>query len=390
MTAAALRCVSLSGALLRYADGMPKGPDSRPARNRATDAFERRVARALGEHPHAEATLLVACSGGPDSSAALVAVARAAASPGAEVVAANFDHGLRPAAETAADRAHVEALAACLGLRVLAGRAREDAGHAEAAARDARYRWLAGAAREVGAAGCVTGHTLDDQAETVLLRLTRGSGLAGAAAMAADALWPVPSAMQSAAAAAPAPLRLLRPLLDVTRADVEGYLDALGLRELGLEPRADPTNKQIAFDRNRIRRRVLPELRAINPRAAEALARFAAHARRDDAALEAWAAREAEALLCLEGGLEGGLDGGAIRLDRRALARLPQAVALRVLRLAATRAGIALDAGQAEGVLATCGRRGARLDLRGGAAWTDAATLWLRRTDAASADIGAT
>ena len=368
---------------------MANGPDPKPARNRATDAFERRVARALGEHLHAGATLLVACSGGPDSSAALVAVARAAASRGAAVVAANFDHGLRPAAETSADRAHVEALGACLGLRVLAGHARADAGGSEAAARDARYRWLADAARRAGAAGCVTGHTLDDQAETVLLRLTRGSGLAGVAAMAPDAPWPVPRA-------APAPPRLLRPLLDVTRADVEGYLDALGLRALGLEPRMDASNEQIALDRNRLRRRVLPELRAINPRAAEALARFAAHARRDDAALEALAAREAEALLCIDGVLDGdlgeGLSEGAVRLDRRALAGLPEAVALRLLRRAAARAGLALDAGQAEGALAIAGRRGARLDLRGGAAWTDAAALWLGRADAAGGEqeIGST
>ena len=364
---------------------MANGSDSRLASNRATDAFERLVARALGDHLHAGATLLVACSGGPDSSAALVAVARAAAAWRGEVVAANFDHGLRPAGETAADRAYVEALAACLGLHVRSGDgagagAGAGAGRSEAAARDARYRWLAGAAREAGAAACVTGHTLDDQAETVLLRLTRGSGLAGAAAMAPDASWPV----CCAAADGPVPLRLLRPLLDVTRSDVEAYLDALGLRDLGLEPRADPSNEQIDFARNRLRRRVLPELRAINPRAARALARFAAHARRDDAALEAWAAREAEALLCLE--------AGAACLDRRALTGLPQAVALRLLRRAATRAGLALDAGQAEHALAIAGRRGAGLDLRGGAAWTDAEALWLSRTDASNVgeDAGAT
>ena len=362
---------------------MANGADSRLASNRATDAFERLVARALGDDLHAGATYLVACSGGPDSSAALVAVARAAAASRAGVVAANFDHGVRPAGETAADRAYVQALAACLGLRVLAGHARgahEAAARSEAAARDARYRWLAGAAREAGAAACVTGHSLDDQAETVLLRLTRGSGLGGAAAMAPDAPWPV----RCAAANGPAPLRLLRPLLDVTRTEVEAYLGALGLRDLGLDPRADPTNQQIAFGRNRLRRRVLPELRAINPRAAEALARFAAHARRDDAALDAWAAREAEALLRLE--------AGAARLDRRALSGLPQAVALRLLRQAATRAGLALDAGQAEHALAIAGRRGARLDLRGGAAWTDAEALWLRRTDASNVggDVEAT
>ncbi len=344
-------------------------PDSRAeplARNRATGSFERRAGRALGAVAGDSRPLLVACSGGPDSSAALVAVARARqAASGGEVLAATFDHGLRPPPETRADRAAVEALAAAIGVRCLAGAPEAPIEASEDAARRARYRWLGAAALEIGAAACVTGHTLDDQAETVLLRLTRGAGLAGASGMAPDAPWPVPLEGE-----ADAP-RLLRPLIDVRRAEVVGYLDALGLAEQGLAPRSDPGNETLIFDRNRVRRRVLPELRRLNPRAAEALAGFARRARRDDAALEVWAAAESARLVRID-------DAGA-GIERGELCGLPEAVAARVLRGAAAQLGLALTSEQLEALLRIAGRRGARLDLAGGEAWTEEAELRLRR-----------
>ena len=341
------------------------------ARNRATGAFERRVARALSDVASGAEPLIAACSGGPDSSAALVAVARVRqAESGGEVVAATFDHGLRPPAETRADRAAVEALAATLGVRCLAGAPDEPIATSEDAARQARYRWLGAAALEVGAPACVTGHTLDDQAETVLLRLTRGAGLAGAAGMAAEAAWPV------AIEGAPDAPRLLRPLLGVRRAEVLGYLDALGVAGHGLTPRSDPGNETLVFDRNRVRRRVLPELRRLNPRAAEALAGFARRARRDDEALEVWAAAEAARLVRIA-------ESGA-RIERDGLRALPEAVATRVLRGAAARLGLALTSEQLEALLRLAGRRGARLALAGGRAWTEGAELRLERGEAES------
>ena len=343
----------------------PSGP--LPRRNRSTAAFERLVGSALGEHVASGSTLLVACSGGPDSTAALVAVARLLQAAGGRAVAAHFNHRIRDEAETAADLAYVEWLARCLGVPVLAGDAGEAGSRstAEADAREARYRWLATAARETGAQACVTGHTLDDQAETVLLRLARGTGLAGAAGMALDAPWPVPCE----ASGGDAPLRLLRPLLGIGRIDVAVYLEALGLMGEGRSPRHDASNDDLAFSRNRLRHRVMPELEALNHRAAEALARFAGHARRDDEALEAWAEREAAVLLWVE--------GGTARIERRALAALQEAVALRVIRRAAAAVGLSVDAEQAAGVLAIAARRGAHLDLRGGAASTDGEAVWI-------------
>lgn len=353
---------------LRYAGRMTGPPDVFPRRTRSTAAFERRVGTGLGVHVATGSTLLVASSGGPDSTAALVAVARILQAAGGQAVAAHFNHGMRDEAETAADLAYVGWLADCLGVRVISGRTATDGPMSEADAREARYRWLASAAREAGATACVTGHTLDDQAETVLLRLTRGTGLSGAAGMDFDAPWPV----ACEAAEGDAPLRVLRPLLGVARVDVAVYLEALGLTGEERAPRRDASNDDLSFSRNRVRRRVLPELEALNHRAAESLARFAAHARRDDAALEAWAARAAAVLMTIE--------GGAARIERRQLAELPEAVALRLVRHAAKAAGLSVDADQAQGVLGIAGRRRARLDLGGGAAWTDAEAVWFGAT----------
>ncbi|MSQ42582.1 MAG: tRNA lysidine(34) synthetase TilS, partial [Dehalococcoidia bacterium] len=201
--------------------------------NRRTAAFERPVARALSAHLPTDAPVIVACSGGPDSTAALVAAARALGA--ARVTAAHFDHRLRPTVEVAAERAIVERVAAAIGAAFAGGRApRVPRERDESAAREARYRWLARACAAAGAAACVTGHTQDDQAETVILRLVRGAGSSGAAGMAAAAPWPVAPAPRAGARRSPL---LLRPLLGVPRAAVERYLAALGVAAVH-----DPTN----------------------------------------------------------------------------------------------------------------------------------------------------
>jgi tRNA(Ile)-lysidine synthetase-like protein len=293
--------------------------------NRLTSALERRVRDALDAHvPRAEA-VVVACSGGPDSMATLAAVGRSRYGAG-EVIAATFDHGIRPEAETAADRAAVHALARRLGVPCVHGEARDLTSDAsEAEAREARYRWLAQACRDAGARYCVTGHTRDDQAETVLMRLARGTGLGGVAGMAASAPWPVSCGADD--------LRVVRPLLDVHRLEVVAYLAALGV-----EPRMDATNELVTFDRNRLRLRVLPELRAVNPRVDEALTHFASVARRDDEALEAWASREAAEIVRTS--------PGQARIARARLRALPEAVQSRLLRHAARGIGVNLDGGQ--------------------------------------------
>ena len=353
----ALRALTSSAsATLRLVD------DSLP-RNRRTGAFERRVARVLDPYPEARGGVVVASSGGPDSTAALVATARWARTRDTGVTVACFDHRLRPESETAGDREFVEGVAAGLGIRLVAGRAsrgRSSRGRGvEDSARSARYRWLATVCGDAGVACCVVGHTLNDQAETVLLRLTRGTGLAGASGMAELVPWPVPGGRG---------LSVLRPFLGITRAEVEAYLAALGL-----EARRDPSNETLDFDRNRVRHRVLPELRVLNPRADEALARFAALAREDDEALERWAT--AERLVSYSG--RGGLREA--RIDRGALTALPRAVAARVVRAAAYEVGIELDSAQVSTLLDVALRRGARVSLANGHGRTGDSDLVISR-----------
>ena len=302
------------------------------ATNRRTAAFERRVEKVLAVHVPIEAPVVVACSGGPDSLATLVAVARTRAA--GTVTAAHFDHRLRPAAEVAPERGLVEAVASSVGAVFLGGRApRVPTDRGESAAREARYRWLARVCTRVGARFCLTGHHLDDQAETVLLRLARGTGLRGAAGMSARADWPIPAQGTRA-------LSLVRPLLAISRAEIEGYLDALD------------------YARNRVRQRVLPELRQINRTAAAQIAAFANRARDDDDALEVWAAQilAADARVLTAG----------IAIDRVALLGLPRAVASRVVRQAASRLGVALGAEQTDAAVHAARAGGRRAALGAG------------------------
>ncbi len=324
-------------------------------RTRRTGAFERRVAAALHALIAVDAPLVVACSGGPDSVATLIAVARAHRG---EVVAAWFDHAMRPAAEVAREGDVVRRVARDLGIPVVEGRAATPP-RGEAGARMARYRWLARAAAKASAAACVTGHTRDDQAETVLLRLVRGAGARGAAGMAADAPWPVvtPSALA---------LRLLRPLLDSSRTEVEAYLAALGV-----EAAQDPSNESREYARNRIRHDVLPVLAEVNSEAVAHLAAFATREREDDAALSAWAgewldqhAQRSEA---------------AVVLPRKALLALPAAVRHRVLALAGERLGVGLSGAHLEGLGRLAGSAGGRQTLPGATAESRGTVVVMRR-----------
>jgi tRNA(Ile)-lysidine synthase len=227
--------------------------------------------------------VVVAASGGADSTALLLALEELSKSGrlGVEVTAAHLDHGLRGSAG-AEDASWVEELARGLGFKCVVGRASVGRRAAEArdnleqAARRARYEFLAEAASRASASAVLTGHTLDDQAETVLLRLLRGSGAEGLGGMRAEReLEPGRG------------VSLRRPLLAwARREDTENYC-----RACGVEFRADAMNEDESFARVRVRRRLLPLLFEFNPRVVEALARTADLLREDDAALAAEAAR---------------------------------------------------------------------------------------------------
>ena len=246
--------------------------------------------------------LLVACSGGADSLALAFAARHVAARRGLVCAAVVVDHGLQPGSARVADGAR-EALAG-LGfadVRLVPVEVDRTAGQGlEAAARAARHAALQDQARrgddpDAPPATVLLGHTRDDQAETVLLGLLRGSGTRSLAGM------------------APRAGILLRPLLDLTRRTTE---DACA--ELGLTPWQDPHNADPAFARARVRHRVLPVLDdELGPGVAAALARTAFLAREDADLLDALAAEA---------------DPGTVALACAAVAELPPALRHRVLR----------------------------------------------------------
>ena len=214
------------------------------------DRVERDVRRRAilrpGEH------VLAAVSGGPDSLALLALLRELVPQLGLHLAVAHFDHGWR--ADSAEDARFVAEVAQRWGFRSIIGRPApgEVSGPSEDAARRARYAFLRRAARDAGSAVIALGHTQDDQVETLLLHLLRGSGSHGLAAM------------------RPRAADLARPLLHVARAELETYLG-----ERGLVPRRDPSNADPRYRRNRLRQLVIPALDAFDPAARRLLARAA-------------------------------------------------------------------------------------------------------------------
>ena len=255
--------------------------DLRPSEAQARAVIhriERATLRALGHRRPAR--LLVAISGGTDSSAALIALTERAAERGWAIGAAYLDHGLAPAPERAAFLDAVQRITCRLDVPLrtdtIDPRERPRGAGVEAAARSARYAFLARAGRETDAEAVVTGHTRGDQAETVLMHLIRGSGIGGLAGMRPRAPMPVAEPQHAPP--------LVRPLLDVARAETEALCHSRGI-----EPVLDPANLEPGYTRNRIRHTVLPLLREMNPRVDGALARLAAQAAVDSDTLAALA-----------------------------------------------------------------------------------------------------
>ncbi len=236
--------------------------DRRPRLDPATAAIRLGVRRSL-EHVPDSGVVLVCVSGGADSMALAAATCFEAEARGILVHSITVDHGLqdgsaeiaRRTAQTLADwgvDSHVETVTVT------------DAGGPEAAARSARYAAIDAVADRIGADLVLLGHTLDDQAETVLLGLARGSGAGSLKGM------------------APLSGHYARPLLDVRREQTRA-----SCRERGIDVWDDPQNDDHTFTRVRVRNRVLPVLEdELGPGIAEALARTAEQSREDEAAFE--------------------------------------------------------------------------------------------------------
>jgi len=274
--------------------------------------------------------IVLAVSGGPDSMALMWLAARwrRALARGPRLVAVTVDHGLRT--EAAREARDVKRLARSLEVphRTLRWTGAKPKTGLPAAARAARYRLLAQAARSNGATHILTAHTRDDQAETLLMRMLRGSGIAGLAAMTRvserEGLW------------------LARPLLDVSKAQLVATLNRARINFAD-----DPTNRDVSYTR--------PRLRALMPALAEEggdsknLARLAARLARANAALEVLA-DGAERYLALRDRN----DAARFGFDAAAFAGLAEEIRLRLLKRAIDRVGHegTAELGKLEAVLA--------------------------------------
>ena len=247
-------------------------------------------------------TVLVACSGGADSLALARAVAAEAPRADVQAVAIVVDHDIQEGSAAVAERAAKQCRDLGLEAEVVRVTVVKSGDGLEAAARDARYGALDAAADRWGADAILLGHTMEDQAETVLMRLARGSGARSLAGI------PVKSG------------RLLRPLLGVPRSTVRSYV-------ADLDPWEDPHNFDPTMLRPRVRSELLPMVSdVLGAGAIAGLARTASLLRADAEALDDWARREFERLALRA--------GNSVEFDAHDLLALPEAVRTRVIRLA--------------------------------------------------------
>jgi tRNA(Ile)-lysidine synthase len=283
--------------------------------------------------------IVLAVSGGPDSIALMWLAARwrRALTRGPRLIAVTVDHGLR--AEAAAEAREVGRLARSLDLRhrTLRWTGPKPKTGLPAAARAARYRLLGQAAQAARATHILTAHTRDDQAETLLMRLLRGSGIAGLAAMARE------TEREG--------VLLARPLLDVPKSQL---IATLQRAKIGFAD--DPTNRDAAFTRPRIRT-LMPALAAEGGDARN-LARLAARLARANAAVEILA-DGAERYLALRD--RQSPQGGGKTFDAKAFAAMPEEIRLRLLLRAINRFGHEgpAELGKVEALLAALDRTGA-------------------------------
>ncbi len=305
----------------------------------------------------------VACSGGADSVGLLRALIEQRHALGLVLSVAHLNHGIR-GVESDEDEAFVSALASQFDLPLhlrhvdTLSTALRDREGLEESARKLRYGWFQELLAGGEADAVVTAHSLDDQAETVLLRLLRGAwteGLAG--------IHPVirPATGRTGL--------ILRPFLATTRSEIEAWLAAIG------QPwREDSTNTDVAFTRNRLRHELLPMLREYNPAIKKQLAQLSTLARDEEAWWQGEVARLLPSLLLPGKAVRGGgratdtLAGGESRsIEVERLRMLQPAMRRRVLRAAADQLGFSIDFDETERLLTLCGFGEAGKTQTGGA-----------------------
>jgi len=284
--------------------------------------------------------VLCALSGGADSMYLLCRLLEGRERYGWTVCAAHLDHGLRPTAKR--DEAFVRRWCEARGVPLTVGHAdvsgfaRREGLSVEEAGRTLRYAFLAGAAADMGCDLIATGHHAGDNAETVLMNLIRGCGLKG--------LTGIPDRRGN----------IVRPMLEVSRAEIETYLEGHDVPHV-----EDESNADLAYTRNRVRRQLLPLLEELNPQAAAHIAAAAKRLREDEEELERQAAPLAQQGLDIP-------EGAAIPV--RVLRDAPRPLALRACAMLLDQAGLSGEAVHLDAILALAAGDdpSARLDVPGG------------------------
>jgi tRNA(Ile)-lysidine synthase len=276
----------------------------------------------------AEEMVVVGVSGGADSVCLLNVLAKCQKELRIKLHVAHLNHQLR-GVESEADAEYVSNLAGSLGIPItidrqdVAAYRTERNCSIEEAARELRYAFFARVAREVGARRITIGHTRDDQVETILMHILRGTGITGLCGLAPCS----PMAYDSQGTSLRAKrsnLLAIRPLLDITREETTSYC-----QEHQLEPRIDSSNLSPSFFRNRLRLHLLPMLRQYNPSIDQALLRLADIAKEDSAFIEQRASGLWDEVARQE--------NNAIYLDKKQIAGLPIALQRHLLRVALTK-----------------------------------------------------
>ena len=286
--------------------------------------------------------VVVGVSGGADSVCLLHVLAEWRRTLGIRLHIAHLNHQLR-GAESEADAEYVSNLAGSLGIprtvesQDVAAYRTERNCSIEEAARELRYAFFAGVARKVGAHRIAVGHNRDDQVETILMHILRGTGVTGLSGLAPCSPLAYDSLGMSLPASSPSlpgssrslrakrsNLLVVRPLLDITREETASYC-----QKHQLDPRIDSSNLSPSFFRNRLRLHLLPLLRQYNPNIDQALLRLADIAKEDDAFIEQQASGLWDQVARQE--------NDAISLDKKRMAALPIALQRHLLRTAVTK-----------------------------------------------------
>lgn len=283
------------------------------ATNRFTGAFERKIFSDLNTNIKSNSMILLACSGGPDSTALLLVMAHVWSRD--KINVAYFDHGLRSKQKSNLEYKFLKKICDDFGIKIIKGkRDKRLKKVSEDALRNSRYRWLSKSCEDLKIQYIMTGHNQNDQAETVLFRLIRGTSLDGIKAMqiktSLDNIFTNQNHKNK--------VFILRPLLNISREEINSYLNAMNVSALH-----DSTNDDNKYMRNYIRNEVIPSLKKINPKVIDSVSRFATIANLENDVLSALAEKHYKKAVTEK--------MNSVQIDKQLISKLPLSQINRVI-----------------------------------------------------------